>query len=134
MSNQRNNESKIIARRSCNIYSNQKRRARQQGIALDYSPKQFRALAEQQVGRACPYCCEGLTAKNFSADHRQPVSRSGKHEIDNLVICCERCNQTKGMMNDLEFIDLLNCLDHFPPNVRRDVLARLRAGGRWFRN
>ena len=36
-------------------------------------------------------------------------------------------------MNDLEFIDLLDCLDHFPPTVRRDVLARLRAGGRMMR-
>ena len=123
-----------INRRTNNMFNSQKRRAKQHNSSLNYKIADLHAIVRPRIGQACPYCREGLTARNFSADHRQPVSRNGKHEIDNLVICCERCNQTKGMMNDLEFIDLLNCLDHFPPTVRRDVLARLRAGGRFFRN
>jgi 5-methylcytosine-specific restriction endonuclease McrA len=129
----KSNPDRLITRRTNNIFNSQKRRAKQHHSALNYKIGDLHAIVRAQLGHACPYCCEGLTAKNFSADHRQPVSRSGRHKIDNLVICCERCNQTKGMMNDLEFIDLLNSLDHFPPNVRANTLSRLRAGGKMMR-
>ena len=78
---------RLANRRTDNIYNSQKRRAKQHHSALNYKIGDLHAIVQAQLGHACPYCREGLTAKNFSADHRQPVSRSGKHEIDNLVIC-----------------------------------------------
>jgi 5-methylcytosine-specific restriction endonuclease McrA len=59
---------------------------------IHFQQRDLHAILLAQLGRACLYCREGLTARTVSADHRQPVSRNGKHQIDNLVICCERCN------------------------------------------
>lgn len=126
-------QNRLINRRTNNIYNSQKRRAKNSNSVLNYKIADLHAIVQAHIGHACPYCRESLTAKNFSADHREPVSRSGKHEIDNLVICCERCNKIKGNMNDGEFISLLDCLDSFPPMIAKNVLSRLLAGGKMMR-
>ena len=47
-------------------------------------------------GGRCQYCGRGLTRKEAQADHLIPKARGGTKTLDNLVLCCEPCNQKKG--------------------------------------
>jgi 5-methylcytosine-specific restriction endonuclease McrA len=42
----------------------------------------------------CQYC--GIRAGKMTIDHVVPKSKGGKHTWDNVVTCCESCNQKKG--------------------------------------
>jgi 5-methylcytosine-specific restriction endonuclease McrA len=44
----------------------------------------------------CQYCMKKLTKKNFTLDHVIPVSKGGKKVWQNIVACCNSCNQNKG--------------------------------------
>ena len=44
----------------------------------------------------CQYCSKQLTRHNFTLDHIIPVSQGGKKVWQNIVTCCNRCNQKKG--------------------------------------
>ena len=44
----------------------------------------------------CQYCSKKLTKKNFTLDHVIPVSKGGKKVWQNIVACCNSCNQRKG--------------------------------------
>jgi hypothetical protein len=59
-----------------------------------------------------------------------PTSRGGHHSLTNLVVCCERCNQTKGPLTAQEFEALLAFLRRGNFFVAKNLLARMRAGGR----
>ena len=120
---------RVFVRRTGSIYQNQKRRLKDTG----YEIHQFRKLVEEAIGQPCPFCETILTAFNFSADHSQPVSRGGSTALDNLEICCERCNQIKGMMTGTEFFGLMDFIRNWEPKVKINLLARLRAGGRLIR-
>lgn len=119
-----------FVKRTGSIYQNQKRRMKE----TEYELHEFRKLVEQAIGSTCPFCDTVLTVFNFSADHNQPVSRGGKNTIENLEICCERCNQIKGMMTGIEFATLMNFIRLWEPKVKTNLLARLRAGGRLIRS
>jgi hypothetical protein len=101
------------------------------GYSLEELRELVRRTLENQV--PCPYCGRRLTLRSLSVDHREPVCRSGSNGLVNLIVCCVGCNQSKGMMNDAEFLALLDLLGDWPVEVRRDTLARLRAGGRMYR-
>jgi 5-methylcytosine-specific restriction endonuclease McrA len=116
------------ARKISNIYSSHRRRAREFGQTLDYTCESLRVLVE--TAASCDYCGVALTTSNFTIDHMTPTSRSGPHVIRNLVVCCVRCNQTKGRLTHAEFHQLLDLLKTCPPAIRVDLLARLRAGAR----
>ncbi|MBL8797365.1 MAG: HNH endonuclease [Planctomycetia bacterium] len=120
----------FIKRTHC-IYHHQKKRAKD---ALDYQLPEFRQLVQQTLGAPCPYCDVALTVFNFSVDHVRPLSRGGSHAIGNLALCCERCNQIKGMMTDGEFCELIDMIRCWEPQVRTNLLARLRAGGKLIRH
>jgi hypothetical protein len=45
-------------------------------------------------------------------------------------VCCQRCNETKGPLTTAECYELLGRIWDWPEAARRNVLARLRAGGR----
>lgn len=40
---------------------------------------------------------------NPTMEHLQPLSRGGKHTIENSAAACYLCNHTKGPMNESEF-------------------------------
>ena len=44
----------------------------------------------------CQYCSKQLTKQNFTLDHVVPVSQGGKKVWQNIVTCCNKCNQKKG--------------------------------------
>ena len=47
-------------------------------------------------GRACHYCGKpSLTGRDASLDHLVPLVAGGKDSLDNLVLCCLRCNAMK---------------------------------------
>lgn len=41
----------------------------------------------------CQYC--GLSLRTLTLDHIQPRSRGGRHEWDNVVSACKKCNHRK---------------------------------------
>ena len=41
-------------------------------------------------------------------EHMDPISKGGKHNIFNIVICCKACNGSKG---DMPFIDWVKTLE-----------------------
>jgi 5-methylcytosine-specific restriction endonuclease McrA len=85
--------------------------------------------AQQQ----CPYCYTVITPRNFSMDHRVPLSRGGLHDIANVTICCKACNTAKGQLTDQEYAKLLHFLcTNYIQAAQRDILARLKAGARRF--
>lgn len=64
--------------------------------------KWTRAALIRRHGGRCAYCGEAVTLGDESAptyatiDHVKPQSKGGRDTLDNLVLACHRCNQTKG--------------------------------------
>lgn len=44
----------------------------------------------------CQYCAVKLDSENATIDHVLPRCRGGKHEWNNIVTCCLKCNRKKG--------------------------------------
>jgi hypothetical protein len=65
----------------------------------------FLALLHRQQFR-CAYSGEPLTPENVSADHRQPVSRGGSHDIENLALVTLAVNASKGSLSLDEFVSM----------------------------
>jgi hypothetical protein len=49
---------------------------------------------------------------------------------DHLRVCCMRCTEIKGRLDDEEFSALLALIATWLTEARTDVRMRLRAGGR----
>lgn len=48
-------------------------------------------------GKICAYCSKNITRLNdITMDHVIPQCRGGRTTWDNVVLSCEKCNQTKG--------------------------------------
>ena len=58
------------------------------------------------------------------------VCRNGSFCLSNIVVCCQHCNDCKGNTSSDEFHGLLALTKHWHPVARRQLFARLRAGGR----
>lgn len=109
------------------LLSDHRTRATRDGVALDYTLADVRRLLESSP--LCEYCRQPVSFA-ASLDHRTPIARGGKHALDNLAVCCSRCNGIKGMLTESEFRELLTLLALFHPAARADVERRLQAGGR----
>lgn len=59
--------------------------------------REQREQARQRAGFACEYCgvTETDTAGELTLNHVQPQSKGGSDELDNLLLCCHRCNGYK---------------------------------------
>lgn len=68
------------------------------------SKRLFEQLKKQQY--RCYYTGKKLTFNNVSLDHKQPLSKGGKHAMSNVVLCLKRVNTMKGQMTEDEFISL----------------------------
>jgi 5-methylcytosine-specific restriction endonuclease McrA len=123
----------MTQRRCRHIFRHQRDRAKKVGAALDYDLAALRNHVREALKSACPYCGEAMRPTSFGLDHGTPTSRGGAHSRSNLVVCCKACNERKGALTEDEFRLLLMCLGALPDEARRDVLARLRAGGRRMR-
>jgi 5-methylcytosine-specific restriction endonuclease McrA len=121
----------LFIKRTGDMFQNHKRRAREYSQELPFDIPTMRNFVKPRIGEPCPYCGTTLTVRNFSLDHLTPVSREPDFTIDNQVVCCHDCNQRKGMLNGQEFHALLTLISEWPVVVKRDILARLKAGGRF---
>lgn len=48
--------------------------------------------------KVCPYCGVGISGKGKTLDHVVAVANGGKHSIENVLICCRKCNSAKGKL------------------------------------
>ena len=61
-------------------------------------------------GRICHYCDKKLPRPGTKAgrgthfDHVLAQSRGGSDELNNLVVCCKRCNTEKGNADYITFL------------------------------
>jgi 5-methylcytosine-specific restriction endonuclease McrA len=115
-------------RRTNTIYQNHRRHATAKGRSFHFTLNQIRELFSHAIGLPCTYCESEITLKNASLDHKTPLSRKGQNDPTNLVVCCIRCNQTKGSLTDEEYQHLRFFLNNFEAEARTDVLSRMRAG------
>ena len=90
----------------------------------------IRNLVSNALSVPCLYCREPITVRNFSLDHKIPVSRGGTLEAYNAEIICLPCNQRKGALTDCEFYALISLLHDLNSEASQDVLRRLRAGSK----
>lgn len=49
------------------------------------------------------YWCGTRCPKGFHVDHYHPLSKGGRHELDNLVVACGPCNLRKNAKDPLDF-------------------------------
>jgi hypothetical protein len=58
---------------------------------------EVRLLVRQRTGYACEYCgvSETDSGGELTIDHIQPQTKAGSDDPENLVYCCNRCNQYK---------------------------------------
>jgi 5-methylcytosine-specific restriction endonuclease McrA len=89
------------------ISKSYKARRRQQEIGGD-STAQIGEW-ENSAAKVC-YWCGIECAKNYHADHYQPLAKGGKHEVSNLVIACAGCNLKKNAKDPYKFAGLFGRL------------------------
>lgn len=51
------------------------------------------------------YYCGSDVRENYEIDHKTPISRGGDNTVNNIVICCHDCNQSKGSKTEKEYRD-----------------------------
>lgn len=77
----------------------------------------------------CFYSKEALTIETLTVDHKNPLSRGGRSDFSNLVICSSSMNSAKGKMNDSEFLEFLDMISKWEDSGKY-ILSRLRMGWR----
>jgi 5-methylcytosine-specific restriction endonuclease McrA len=122
---------KTFNRRTYDAHQSHRRRARLMGVPLPYDVEALRQLVAQAIEHPCPYCGSRLSPENFNCDHQDATSRGGSFDLHNVRILCRPCNQAKGALSASEFEALLALMASWPVEARRDVLVRLRRGGKF---
>lgn len=111
--------------------------------AVAAARQQLLALLRDEVlwrdGPVCHYC--GIETMRQPADppadwnhdwdrtvdHKVPVDRGGRDDVDNLVICCRRCNSEKGTQPYDIFLARRRPLRiHVPTDERYEQSQRVR--------
>jgi 5-methylcytosine-specific restriction endonuclease McrA len=121
----------LFMRRSYSAYRDIRKRA---GLLEDlpYTLAELREEVRKALEQGeCPYLAPFgvlLTVKNFSLDHRTPLSRGGEEELFNLIVCSRSANLAKGVLTEQEFRKMLKVLETMPEEASRDVIGRLKAG------
>lgn len=52
----------------------------------------------------CIYCLDVIPVDAITIDHRKPKALGGKNTKDNLVPCCQRCNNLKAHLSYSDFM------------------------------
>lgn len=80
------------------------------GILVWEGTPQYKQLIREQDNK-CGYC--GVEMDTPSIDHKTPVSRGGKDNIENLIACCRRCNSNKRDKTEAEYREFLKKVGDF---------------------
>lgn len=70
-------------------------------------PPRIRRQVIERDGYYCVYCDEDLTDKEIHLDHVIPESQGGPTTVDNLQVTCRKCNTSKGVLTEEEFVKRL---------------------------
>lgn len=93
------------------------RRKREQAAGGSYTVEQFVALCQKQDWR-CTYCEEFVGREKMTADHKMPLVRGGRNDIENIAPACQRCNNRKYDRTPEEFAELLKRREGLMPTQR----------------
>lgn len=75
-----------------------RRKARLRGVDATLTPDEWLERLDEYGGH-CAYC---LTAPATDMEHMTPLSRGGRHELENVVPACGPCNTRKATRTLLE--------------------------------
>lgn len=81
----------------CHNYDARRRAVEKTGVGVNELMKWKRAQ------RKVCYWCGVKCRSDFHVDHYIPLSKGGRHELDNLVIACAPCNLRKNAKDPYEF-------------------------------
>jgi 5-methylcytosine-specific restriction endonuclease McrA len=90
---------------------------KRESAVLENSKEELQKIVEWELSKRellfnkCVYCQQEFPAKIMHVDHFFPISKGGKHSVENLVISCPSCNCSKGAKDPFEFIRKLVFLD-----------------------
>lgn len=75
-------------------------------IRSDRRRKYVKILIDK-FGNQCFYCTRHFEEDDplRTLDHLTPLARGGSNLIENLVLCCRKCNNAKGDMLFSEYVD-----------------------------
>jgi hypothetical protein len=99
--------------------------------ALTFSLEEFRTDIRNVMGGVedgaiqCRFCKRWYTLGEIAVDHSVPLSRGGTSNLTNIDYPCRQCNDRKGSMIGVEFLDFLERIETMHPLARTDILSRL---------
>ena len=70
-------------------------------------PLHLRKRVIERDGLRCVYCDDDLTNSEVHLDHVIPESQGGPTTYNNLQVTCRKCNLTKGILTESEFVSRL---------------------------
>ena len=77
------------------------------GVKKQRIPFHIRRIVIERDGLHCVYCDEDLSDAEIHLDHVIPESRGGPTTVDNLQVTCRKCNTSKGVLTEEEFMNRL---------------------------
>lgn len=69
--------------------------AKQRGALSMKKRKHLETVKLKQQNNQCWWCDGSLQGISIRLDHLVPVAKGGESTENNLVLCCEKCNQKK---------------------------------------
>ena len=106
---------------------------RQDALKNSSLPYSFNYKIRQEFnGKICPICNCEMRGYKYSDNkrptiqHNIPISKGGKHEVENISVICRSCNETisdqeTDELNNKEVIDVWNTIgNQMAPQVRLD--------------
>lgn len=99
---------KTDAAKLSSINSNNKRRA----IIKDGNVTTEQLANLYKTEKNCYWCKCKLEKNNTHLDHFYPLSKGGKHTLNNLVLTCVSCNLSKYNKDPLDFAKEINVIPH----------------------
>ncbi|GAA0095717.1 HNH endonuclease [Clostridium perfringens] len=83
----------------------------------------MREVRESQ--NICCYCGKELVPEERTVDHIHPINRGGETVLENLAVCCQRCNFEKQDMTLQEYISYKSKKDNFLLDIERKIELEL---------
>lgn len=113
-------------RKIANTMSGLRKRARQANMEYEVNEKELYEKLEKQEFR-CALSGRNLTPENSELDHIIPVSKGGKHTLDNLQFVRASVNRMKGELSSREFIRI--CRDVCIEQIRKKKTIQAAENG-----
>jgi 5-methylcytosine-specific restriction endonuclease McrA len=78
-------------------------RANKLGVVIALTLDQWLNVLDRSKG-VCSYCSNFVGVAALGPDHVVPLSRGGRHALENIVAACSACNYSKGARDVESFI------------------------------